>query len=76
MERISRLGAFVVTIVAICFLRSGIIGHTRSGSPEIAAPNNYFIGLGSLLLGMGVVMTIIAIKIRSKLKDERIVTIT
>ena len=76
MERISRLGAFVVTILAICFLRVGIIGHIRSGSPEITAPNNYFIGLGSLFLGMGVVMTIIAIKTRSETKDERILTRT
>lgn len=76
MERISKLGAFGVTLLAICFLRAGIIGHVRSSSPEINPPNSYFIGLGSLFLGMGVVMTIIAIKTRSEPKDDRIVTIT
>ena len=75
MERISRYGAVAVLFLALCFLRSGISDHLKSGSSEILPPNNYFIGLGSLFAGMGIVMSIIAIKTRKPSENDRIITI-
>lgn len=76
MERISKYGAVAVLSLALCFLSSGISDHINSGSPEILPPNNYFIGLGSLFAGMGVVMSIIAIKTRKPSENDRIITIS
>ena len=53
--------AFLIGL-ALCFLRAGIIGHIRTGVAEVVPPNNYFIGLGSLFLGMGVVVVVIILK--------------
>lgn len=74
MERISKYGAVAVLFLALCFLRSGVSDHIKSGSSEIIAPNNYFIGRGTLFAGMGIVMSIIAIKTR-KPREDRIITI-
>jgi hypothetical protein len=76
MERISKYGAVAVLFLALCFLRSGISDHIKSGSSEILPPNNYFIGLGSLFAGMGIVMAIIAIKTRKPSENDRIITIS
>lgn len=46
-------GSIVAISAALCFLRSGIIGHLRSGTIEVVSPSNYFIGLGALLAGIG-----------------------
>jgi hypothetical protein len=75
MERISKFGAAVSLGIAFCLLRSGIVDHLNSGSAEIVPPNNWFIGLGSLFAGMGVVMIIIAIKTRKR-NAEPMVTIS
>lgn len=74
MERISKYGGVAVLFLALCFLRSGVSDHIKSGSSEIIAPNNYFIGLGTLFAGMGIVMSIIAIKTR-KPREDQIITI-
>jgi hypothetical protein len=53
------------------FLRTGILGHIDSGSPEILPPNNYFIALGSLFAGMAVVMLVIHLKTRDPKQAKR-----
>lgn len=69
-------GSIIAISVALCFLRSGIIGHLRSGSVEVVPPNNYFVGLGALLAGIGLTMLIIEIKYnRVKEKSPSVVTI-
>jgi hypothetical protein len=54
-------GSIIAISAALCLLRSGIIGLLRSGS-VVVPPNNYFIGLGTLLAGIGITMLIIEIK--------------
>jgi len=54
-------GSIIAISAALCFLRSGIIGLLRSGS-VVVLPNNYFIGLGTILVGIGITMLIIEIK--------------
>lgn len=72
----TRYGSIVAISAALCFLRSGIIGHLRSGSAEVVPPNNYFVGLGALLAGIGLTMLIIEIKYnRVKEKSPSVVTI-
>ena len=75
MERISKYGAVAVLFLALCLLRSGVSDHISSGSSEILPPINYFIGLGSLFAGMGIVMSVIAIKTRKPSEEDRIITI-
>jgi hypothetical protein len=66
----------VAISAAVCFLRSGIIEHLRSGSVDVVPPNNYLIGLGALLAGIGMTMLIIEIKYyRVKNKSPSVVTI-
>ena len=62
MGNATRSGSIIAMSAAPCFLRSGIIGHLRSGSVEVVLPNNYFISLGTLLAGIGIMMLIIEIK--------------
>jgi hypothetical protein len=69
-------GSMVAISAAVCFLRSGIIEHLRSRSVDVFPPNNYFIGLGALLAGIGMTMLIIEIKYyRVKDKSLSVVTI-
>ena len=69
-------GSMFAISTALCFLRSGIIGSLRSGSAEVVPPNNYFVGLGALLAGIGLTMLIIEIRHnRVKEKSPSVVTI-
>jgi len=74
MATILRAAAAFLIGFALCFLRAGIVGHIRTGVAEVVAPNNYFIGLGSLFLGMGVVVVVIILK-TAKAEKTAIVTI-
>ena len=58
----SKVGAVLAIVAAVLFLNSGINGYLQSGGSEITPPDNYFIGLGALFAGMGVVMAVISIK--------------
>jgi len=68
-------GSIVAMSAALCLLRSGIIGHLRSGSVEVVPPDNYFVGLGALLAGIGLTMLIIEIKYNRVEKSPSVVTI-
>jgi hypothetical protein len=62
MATMLRMAAAFLIGFALCFLRAGIIGHLRTGVAEVVPPNNYFIGFGSLFLGMGVVVIVLILK--------------
>jgi hypothetical protein len=63
------LGGGATFSLAACLLKAGINGFYQSAG-EWVAPNNYFVGLGGLFLGMGIVC-LLMVRLESKEVRER-----
>lgn len=74
MGLLTRYGILSAGGAALCLLRSGVYGYFEAGGGsvlEIAPPANYFLGLGSLLAGIAVVMLVIEIKYSQTKSEEQ-----